>query len=151
MILPYLHLISNSFTRPTNASPRILSIPSKFGSKCAMITPDEARVEELKLKDIRKSMNGRIRNVLGGIVFRVPCCHHLGRSLSRSRMGDTILIGRRACYRADCSIDGGRCHSIISSLPSTWHNLGIILTLTGSAQSYFKGATAVAPNLLNPF
>ncbi|KAG2738302.1 hypothetical protein P692DRAFT_20823406 [Suillus brevipes Sb2] len=106
MILPYLQWIANSFTslhihgeRPTTASPRILSIPSKFGSKCAMITPDEARVEELKLKDIRKSLNGRICNVLGGIVFRVPFLVVPGWETP-------ILIGRHACYCADCSVDG---------------------------------------------
>eukprot|EP01123_Difflugia_compressa_P015004 TRINITY_DN8216_c0_g1_i1.p1 TRINITY_DN8216_c0_g1~~TRINITY_DN8216_c0_g1_i1.p1 ORF type:complete len:442 (+),score=94.47 TRINITY_DN8216_c0_g1_i1:77-1402(+) len=42
------------------------------GIKCATITPDEARVEEFKLKKMWKSPNGTIRNILGGTVFRSP-------------------------------------------------------------------------------
>ncbi|KAG1769838.1 isocitrate dehydrogenase [Suillus occidentalis] len=44
----------------------------KVGIKCATITPDEARVEEFKLKEMWKSPNGTIRNILGGTVFREP-------------------------------------------------------------------------------
>ena len=40
------------------------------GIKCATITPDEARVEEFKLKKMWKSPNGTIRNILGGVIFR---------------------------------------------------------------------------------
>ena len=39
------------------------------GVKCATITPDEARVEEFNLKQMWKSPNGTIRNILGGVVF----------------------------------------------------------------------------------
>jgi len=42
------------------------------GIKCATITPDEARVKEFKLKEMWKSPNGTIRNILGGTVFREP-------------------------------------------------------------------------------
>ncbi len=42
------------------------------GIKCATITPDEARVEEFKLKQMWKSPNGSIRNILDGTVFREP-------------------------------------------------------------------------------
>ncbi|PGG99936.1 isocitrate dehydrogenase [NADP], mitochondrial [Blastomyces parvus] len=42
------------------------------GVKCATITPDEARVEEFKLKQMWLSPNGTIRNILGGTVFREP-------------------------------------------------------------------------------
>jgi isocitrate dehydrogenase len=42
------------------------------GVKCATITPDEARVEEIKLKKMWKSPNGTIRNILGGVIFREP-------------------------------------------------------------------------------
>lgn len=44
----------------------------KVGIKCATITPDEARVKEFKLKEMWKSPNGTIRNILGGTVFREP-------------------------------------------------------------------------------
>merc|ERR1712183_63565 len=42
------------------------------GVKCATITPDEARVEEFKLKKMWLSPNGTIRNILNGTVFREP-------------------------------------------------------------------------------
>ena len=42
------------------------------GVKCATITPDEARVEEFGLKEMYRSPNGTIRNILGGTVFRQP-------------------------------------------------------------------------------
>ena len=42
------------------------------GVKCATITPDEARVEEFNLKQMWKSPNGTIRNILDGTVFREP-------------------------------------------------------------------------------
>ncbi|KAG0372467.1 isocitrate dehydrogenase (NAD(+)) idh1, partial [Mortierella sp. AD032] len=44
----------------------------KVGIKCATITPDEARVIEFNLKQMWKSPNGTIRNILGGTVFREP-------------------------------------------------------------------------------
>src|SRR3546814_11391097 len=58
------------------------------GVKCATITPDEARVEEFKLKKMWKSPNGTIRNILGGTVFRQPSiCKNgqLGRASCRER------------------------------------------------------------------
>jgi isocitrate dehydrogenase len=42
------------------------------GVKCATITPDEARVKEFDLKQMWKSPNGTIRNILGGVIFREP-------------------------------------------------------------------------------
>jgi isocitrate dehydrogenase len=42
------------------------------GVKCATITPDEARVREFGLKEMYKSPNGTIRNILGGVIFREP-------------------------------------------------------------------------------
>jgi isocitrate dehydrogenase len=42
------------------------------GVKCATITPDEARVQEFGLKDMYRSPNGTIRNILGGVIFREP-------------------------------------------------------------------------------
>src|SRR3546814_1858096 len=54
------------------------------GVKCATITPDEARVEEFNLKKMRKSPNGTIRNILGGVVFREPI--EIGRASCRERV-----------------------------------------------------------------
>src|SRR5690554_7858499 len=42
------------------------------GVKCATITPDEQRVEEFGLKQMWRSPNGTIRNILGGVIFREP-------------------------------------------------------------------------------
>ena len=50
------------------------------GVKCATITPDEARVQEFKLKQMWKSPNGTIRNILGGVIFREPIiCQNVPR------------------------------------------------------------------------
>ena len=65
------------------------------GVKCATITPDEARVEEFKLKQMWKSPNGTIRNILGGVIFREPIiCQNVPRLVP----GWTrpIVIGRHA-------------------------------------------------------
>lgn len=63
--------------------------------KCATITPDEARVEEFKLKKMWKSPNGTIRNILGGTVFREPI---ICKNIPRLVPGWTkaITIGRHA-------------------------------------------------------
>src|ERR1700760_2539262 len=42
------------------------------GVQCAIITPDEARVKEFHLKEMWRSPNGTIRNILGGVIFREP-------------------------------------------------------------------------------
>jgi isocitrate dehydrogenase len=65
------------------------------GIKCATITPDEARVEEFKLKTMWKSPNGTIRNILGGTVFREPI---IMKNIPRLVPGWTkpIVIGRHA-------------------------------------------------------
>ena len=65
------------------------------GVKCATITPDEARVEEFHLKQMWKSPNGTIRNILGGVVFREPI---VISNIPRLIPGwtDPIVIGRHA-------------------------------------------------------
>lgn len=65
------------------------------GVKCATITPDEARVEEFKLKQMWRSPNGTIRNILGGTVFREPI---ICKNVPRLVPGWTrpIVIGRHA-------------------------------------------------------
>jgi len=72
------------------------------GVKCATITPDEARVKEFHLKQMWKSPNGTIRNILGGVIFREPI---LCRNVPRLVPGWTkpIVVGRHAFgdqYRA---------------------------------------------------
>ncbi|MFN3724021.1 MAG: NADP-dependent isocitrate dehydrogenase [Paracoccaceae bacterium] len=72
------------------------------GVKCATITPDEARVEEFGLKQMWRSPNGTIRNILGGVIFREPI---ICKNVPRLVPGWTqpIVIGRHAFgdqYRA---------------------------------------------------
>ena len=72
------------------------------GVKCATITPDEARVEEFGLKQMWRSPNGTIRNILGGTVFREPIiCRNVPRLVPG--WNKPIVIGRHAFgdqYRA---------------------------------------------------
>ena len=72
------------------------------GVKCATITPDEDRVEEFNLKEMWKSPNGTIRNILGGTVFREPIiCSNIPRLVPG--WTQPIVIGRHAFgdqYRA---------------------------------------------------
>jgi isocitrate dehydrogenase len=65
------------------------------GVKCATITPDEARVEEFGLKEMWRSPNGTIRNILGGVIFREPI---VISNIPRLVPGWTkpIIIGRHA-------------------------------------------------------
>ena len=85
---------------------RVISSPfisqHGVGVKCATITPDEARVEEFKLKKMWKSPNGTIRNIVGGTIFRQPI---IIQNVPRLVPGWTrpIVIGRHAFgdqYRA---------------------------------------------------
>ena len=72
------------------------------GVKCATITPDEDRVEEFGLKEMWRSPNGTIRNILGGVVFRAPIiCNNVPRLVPG--WTQPIVIGRHAYgdqYRA---------------------------------------------------
>jgi isocitrate dehydrogenase len=82
LILPYLQLdikyfdLGLEYRDQTNDQVTVDAanaiIQHKVGIKCATITPDEARVEEFHLKEMWKSPNGTIRNILGGTVFREP-------------------------------------------------------------------------------
>jgi isocitrate dehydrogenase len=72
------------------------------GVKCATITPDKGRVEEFNLKEMWKSPNGTIRNILGGTIFREPI---VIKNVPRLIPGwtDPIVVGRHAFgdqYRA---------------------------------------------------
>src|SRR4051812_3809767 len=65
------------------------------GIKCATITPDEARVKEFNLKQMWKSPNGTIRNILDGTVFREPIvCNNVPRLVPNWTA--PICIGRHA-------------------------------------------------------
>jgi len=80
------------------------------GIKCATITPDEARVEEFHLKQMWKSPNGTIRNILDGTVFREPIvCSNVPRLVPNWTA--PICIGRHAFgdqYRATDTVIKGK-------------------------------------------
>lgn len=89
------------------------------GIKCATITPDEARVEEFDLKQMWRSPNGTIRNILGGTVFREPI---LINNVPRLVPGWTkpICIGRHAFgdqYRATDFLTKGKGKLTITFTP----------------------------------
>uniref|UniRef100_A0A8P4G845 Isocitrate dehydrogenase [NADP] n=1 Tax=Dicentrarchus labrax TaxID=13489 RepID=A0A8P4G845_DICLA len=96
--LPYRDLTDDQVTIDSAIATKKYNV----AVKCATITPDEARVEEFKLKKMWKSPNGTIRNILGGTVFREPI---LCKNIPRLVPGWTqaITIGRHAFgdqYRA---------------------------------------------------
>ncbi len=80
------------------------------GVKCATITPDEERVKEFKLKQMWKSPNGTIRNILDGTVFREPIiCKNIPRLVTT--WTQPICIGRHAFgdqYRATDFVTKGK-------------------------------------------
>lgn len=89
------------------------------GIKCATITPDELRVEEFGLKNMWRSPNGTIRNILGGTVFREPI---LMKNIPRLVPGWTmpIVIGRHAFgdqYRATDFVTKGKGKLTITYAP----------------------------------
>jgi isocitrate dehydrogenase len=79
------------------------------GVKCATITPDEARVKEFALKEMYRSPNGTIRNILGGVIFREPIViSNIPRLVPN--WTKPIVIGRHAFgdqYRATDMVVGG--------------------------------------------
>jgi isocitrate dehydrogenase len=80
------------------------------GIKCATITPDEQRVQEFKLKQMWKSPNGTIRNILDGTVFREPIvCQNVPRLVTN--WDSPIIVGRHAFgdqYRATDFVTKGK-------------------------------------------
>lgn len=91
----------------------------QVGIKCATITPDEARVEEFKLKQMWKSPNGTIRNILDGTVFREPIvCKNVPRLVPNWTA--PIIVGRHAFgdqYRATDAVIKGKGKLTMSFTP----------------------------------
>ncbi len=120
LILPYLELdikyydLGVEYRDQTNDQVTIDSAEAikkyNVGIKCATITPDEARVEEFKLKQMWKSPNGTIRNILDGTVFREPIvCKNVPRLVPNWTA--PICIGRHAFgdqYRATDFVTKGK-------------------------------------------
>jgi isocitrate dehydrogenase len=112
LILPYLEIELKYFDlgiESRDASEDQITVDAAkaikqygVGVKCATITPDEARVDEFGLKEMYRSPNGTIRNILGGVIFREPI---VISNVPRLVPGWTkpIVIGRHAFgdqYRA---------------------------------------------------
>lgn len=112
LILPYLDMdikyfdLGMEYRDKTNDEVTVEAanaiLKYNVGIKCATITPDEARVKEFNLKQMWKSPNGTIRNILGGTVFREPI---IMKNIPKIVPGWTkpITIGRHAFgdqYRA---------------------------------------------------
>ena len=112
LILPYLDIDLKYFDlgiEHRDATSDQVTVDSAMATKqygvavkCATITPDEARVKEFGLKEMWKSPNGTIRNIIGGTIFREPI---ICRNVPRLVPGWTrpIVIGRHAYgdqYRA---------------------------------------------------
>ncbi|KAF8960901.1 isocitrate dehydrogenase [Flammula alnicola] len=105
LVLPYLQLdikyydLGLEYRDQTNDQVTIDAanaiLKYHVGVKCATITPDEARVKEFNLKEMWKSPNGTIRNILGGTVFREPI---ILEKIPRPIPGwvKPIIIGRHA-------------------------------------------------------
>lgn len=112
LILPYLDVdllyfdLGVEYRDKTNDQVTIDSanaiLKHGVGVKCATITPDEARVKEFNLKEMWKSPNGTIRNILGGTIFREPIiCKNVPRLVPH--WNEPIVVGRHAFgdqYRA---------------------------------------------------
>ncbi len=129
LILPYLDIdiryydLGVEYRDETNDQVTIDAahavIEDGVGIKCATITPDEARVEEFGLKQMWRSPNGTIRNIIGGTVFREPI---MISNVPRLVPGWTkpICIGRHAFgdqYRATDFVVKGKGKLTISFTP----------------------------------
>jgi len=95
LILPYLDIDLKYYDLSVTVDSANAIKEYGVGVKCATITPDEARVEEFNLKEMWKSPNGTIRNILGGVVFREPI---VISNVPRLVPGwtDPIVVGRHA-------------------------------------------------------
>jgi isocitrate dehydrogenase len=129
LILPYLDLDIKYFDLgvehrdATNDQVTVDSAEAikkyNVGIKCATITPDEERVKEFKLKQMWKSPNGTIRNILDGTVFREPIvCKNVPRLVPNWTA--PICIGRHAFgdqYRATDFVTKGKGKLTVSFTP----------------------------------
>ncbi len=120
LILPYLELdikyydLGVEHRDETNDQVTIDSAEAikkySVGIKCATITPDEARVTEFKLKQMWKSPNGTIRNILDGTIFREPIvCKNVPRLVPNWTA--PICVGRHGFgdqYRATDTVIKGK-------------------------------------------
>ena len=140
LILPYLDItldyydLGMEYRDETNDQVTIDSahaiLKHGVGVKCATITPDEARVEEFKLKKMWKSPNGTVRNILGGVVFREPIiCKNIPRLVPASTQPPEKPNGRAGTPMAPFLgkwniLPPPACHPPQTILPSPSSPLG---------------------------
>lgn len=160
LILPYLELdikyydLSVTSRDETNDQITVAAAEAikeyNVGIKCATITPDEARVEEFGLKQMWRSPNGTIRNIVGGTVFREPI---IMNNVPRLVPGWTkpICIGRHAFgdqYKATDTVIKGKGKLTMSFEPEdggetqTWevYNFtgdGVAMSMYNTDESIF--------------
>jgi len=130
LILPYLEIDLKYFDlgiESRDASEDRITVQAAeaikrhgVGVKCATITPDEARVREFGLKEMYRSPNGTVRNILGGVIFREPI---VIANIPRLVPGWTkpIVIGRHAFgdqYRATDMVVPGPGRLTLTYTPS---------------------------------
>jgi isocitrate dehydrogenase len=130
LILPYLDIDLKHYDlsiQSRDASKDAITVEAAeaikrygVGVKCATITPDEARVQEFGLKEMYRSPNGTVRNILGGVIFREPI---VISNIPRLVPGWTkpIVIGRHAFgdqYRATDLVVPGEGKLMLTFTPS---------------------------------
>ncbi|MBM4178364.1 MAG: isocitrate dehydrogenase (NADP(+)) [Ignavibacteria bacterium] len=134
LILPYLELdikyfdLGMEYRDATNDQVTIDAAEAikqyNVGIKCATITPDEARLKEFSLKQMWKSPNGTIRNILDGTVFREPIvCSNVPRLVPNWTA--PICIGRHAFgdqYRATDFVTKGKGKLTVTFTPEDGSN-----------------------------
>jgi isocitrate dehydrogenase len=119
LILPYLDIDLKYFDLGIDARDRTgdqitidaanATLQHGVAVKCATITPDEARVKEFNLKQMWRSPNGTIRNILDGTIFREPIiCRNVPRIVPH--WNKPVVVARHGFgdqYRAqDFHFDG---------------------------------------------
>jgi isocitrate dehydrogenase len=136
LILPYLEIDLKYYDlsiESRDATDDVITVEAAeaiklygVGVKCATITPDEARVEEFGLKEMYRSPNGTIRNILGGVIFREPI---VISNVPRLVPGWTkpIVIGRHAFgdqYRATDMVVPGPGRLTLTFTPAAGSGAG---------------------------
>ena len=171
LILPYLNLeikyydlgVENRDATNDQVTVDSAEAIKKYGVgiKCATITPDEDRVEEFGLKDMWRSPNGTIRNILGGTVFREPI---MISNIPRLVPGwkKPICIGRHAFgdqYKATDFLVKGKGKLTITFTPESgeeqsynvydFEGDGVALSMYNTDESIFGFARACMSQALN--
>ena len=163
LILPYLD-VELRLLRPRDREPRCERGPDHgrrgeaikehgVGVKCATITPDEARVKEFGLKEMYRSPNGTIRNILGGVIFREPI---VIANIPRLVPGWTkpIVIGRHAFgdqYRATDMVVPGEGTLTLTYTPRTVGSRSSSTFMTfPAAASRWRCITSMTPFATSP-